>query len=217
MQLVLDLLVPGIIAGVSCYGMAKRVDVYDALLQGAAKGLEILLRILPALVTLLTVVAMLRASGALELAAELLAPALEWLGIPPETVGLMLVRPISGSAALGVGSELITTYGPDSTIGRTAAVMLGSTETTFYSSAVLVVCYNAGKSDARSTGARREKAGGCRPQVYCCPWKGGSVMAERTLHTPLTDLPGVGPARARALAPLGLATVAALLASVPRE
>ena len=103
MQLVLDLLVPGIIAGVSCYGMAKRVDVYDALLQGAAKGLEILLRILPALVTLLTVVAMLRASGALELAAELLAPALEWLGIPPETVGLMLVRPISGSAALGVG------------------------------------------------------------------------------------------------------------------
>ena len=132
MQLVLDLLVPGIIAGVSCYGMAKRVDVYDALLQGAAKGLEILLRILPALVTLLTVVAMLRASGALELAAELLAPALEWL----ETVGLMLVRPISGSAALGVGSELITTYGPDSTIGRTAAVMLGSTETTFYTIAV---------------------------------------------------------------------------------
>ena len=124
MQLVLDLLVPGIIAGVSCYGMAKRVDVYDALLQGAAKGLEILLRILPALVTLLTVVAMLRASGALELAAELLAPALEWLGIPPETVGLMLVRPISGSAALGVGSELITTYGP------------GSTETTFYTIAV---------------------------------------------------------------------------------
>ena len=136
MQLVLDLLVPGIIAGVSCYGMAKRVDVYDALLQGAARGLEILLRILPALVTLLTVVAMLRASGALELAAELLAPALEWLGIPPETVGLMLVRPISGSAALAVGAELMAQYGVDSQIGRTAAVMLGSTETTFYTISV---------------------------------------------------------------------------------
>ena len=110
MQLVLDLLVPGIIAGVSCYGMAKRVDVYDALLQGAAKGLEILLRILPALVTLLTVVAMLRASGALELAAELLAPALEWLGIPPETVGLMLVRPISGSAALTAVMLALTAF-----------------------------------------------------------------------------------------------------------
>ena len=74
LKLVLDLLVPGIIAGVSVYGMAKKVDVYDALLQGAAKGLEILWRILPALVTLLTVVAMLRASGALELAAQALAP-----------------------------------------------------------------------------------------------------------------------------------------------
>lgn len=136
MQMVLDLMVPGILVGVSCYGMAKKVDVYEALLQGAARGLEILLRILPALISLLTVTAMLRASGALDLAAEILAPTLHWLGIPPETVGLMLVRPISGSAALGVGSDLIATYGPDSTIGRTAAVMLGSTETTFYTIAV---------------------------------------------------------------------------------
>ena len=136
MQLILDLLVPGIIAGVSLYGTVQGVDVYDALLQGAAKGLEILWRILPALVTLLTVVAMLRASGALELAAKALAPVCDRFGIPAETVGLMLVRPISGSAALGVGSELITAYGPDSTIGRTAAVMLGSTETTFYTIAV---------------------------------------------------------------------------------
>ena len=134
--MVLDLMVPGILVGVSCYGMAKKVDVYEALLQGAARGLEILLRILPALISLLTVTAMLRASGALDLAAQILAPTLHWLGIPPETVGLMLVRPISGSAALGVGSDLIATYGPDSTIGRTAAVMLGSTETTFYTIAV---------------------------------------------------------------------------------
>ena len=119
----LELVVPGILAGVACYGMAKGVDVYDALLVGAGKGLEILLKILPALVTLLTVVAMLRASGGLEVLADVLAPVLGWLGIPPETV-------------LGVGSELISTYGPDSTIGRTAAVMLGSTETTFYTIAV---------------------------------------------------------------------------------
>ena len=136
MQLVLDLLVPGIIAGVSCYGMAKKVDVYEALLQGAAKGLEILLRILPALVTLLTVVAMLRASGALDLAAQALGPVLERVGIPPETVGLMVVRPISGSAALAVGTSLMQTYGVNSQIGRTAAVMLGSTETTFYTISV---------------------------------------------------------------------------------
>lgn len=61
---------------------------------------------------------------------------LHLLGIPPETVGLLLIRPVSGSGALGVGSELIQRYGPDSLIGRTAAVMLGSTETTFYTIAV---------------------------------------------------------------------------------
>ena len=132
----LDLLIPAILVGVSVCGMAKGVDVYGALLSGAAEGLKILLTILPALVTLLTVVAMLRASGAMELLSAALAPVMDRLGIPAETVPLMLVRPISGSAALGVGSDLIASYGPDSTVGRTAAVMLGSTETTFYTIAV---------------------------------------------------------------------------------
>lgn len=136
MELFFTMLVPLILAGVALYGMARKVDVYDALLCGAKDGLGVLLRIVPALVTLLPAVYMLRSSGALELAANALAPVLEGVGIPPETVGLMLVRPVSGSAALGVGAELISAYGPDSLIGRTAAVMLGSTETTFYTIAV---------------------------------------------------------------------------------
>ena len=133
---VLELTVPLLLAGAALLGLWRRVDVYDALLAGAADGLGVLIRIVPALIALLTAVWMLRASGALELLAELLAPVLERLGIPPETVALLLVRPVSGSAALGVGADLIRTYGPDSTIGRTAAVMLGSTETTFYTIAV---------------------------------------------------------------------------------
>ena len=136
MELFFTMLVPLLMASVALWGLARRVDVYDALTHGAGEGLEVLLRIFPALVGLLTAVYMLRASGALELAARALAPALTLLGIPPETVALMLVRPISGSAALGVGAELIASYGPDSTVGRTAAVMLGSTETTFYTIAV---------------------------------------------------------------------------------
>ena len=130
------MLVPLIIGAVALWGMARKVDVYSAMLSGAGEGLGVLIRIVPALVGLLTAVYMLRASGALELAAQALAPLLTAVGIPPETVGLMLVRPVSGSAALGVGAELIATYGPDSEIGRTAAVMLGSTETTFYTIAV---------------------------------------------------------------------------------
>ncbi len=136
MELAVAMLLPGIIALVALVGVFRRVDVYDALITGAGEGLGVLVRIVPAMIALLTAVYMLRASGALELAATALSPVLIRLGIPPETVALLLVRPISGSAALGVGAELISTYGPDSLVGRTAAVMLGSTETTFYTIAV---------------------------------------------------------------------------------
>jgi len=136
LDLFYTMLVPMIIAVVALYAISKRVDVYSALVKGAGEGLDTLVRIIPPLIGLLCAVYMLRASGALELAADFLAPVLNRLGIPPETVALILVRPVSGSAALGVGSELISAYGPDSYIGRVAAVMLGSTETTFYTIAV---------------------------------------------------------------------------------
>ncbi len=136
MDLLFNMVVPLTIAFVAIWGMARRVDVYGALVQGAGEGLGVLIKIVPAMVGLMTAVYMLRASGVLELAGQFLSPLLTRLGVPPETVGLLLVRPVSGNAALGVGAELISTYGPDSTIGRTAAVMLGSTETTFYTIAV---------------------------------------------------------------------------------
>lgn len=136
MTLFTTMLVPALLAAVALCGCWKRIDVYAALSDGAMDGLKILLRILPPLVGLFTVMYMFRASGAPELLAGWLGPLLHWLGIPPETITLVLLRPISGSGALGVGSEIIQTYGPDSTVGRTAAVMLGSTETTFYTIAV---------------------------------------------------------------------------------
>lgn len=136
MELFCAMLVPLFLAGVALWGMFRRVDLWNALTEGAGEGLQVTVRILPALIGLLTAVYMLRASGALELLEGALEPLLRVLGIPPETVPLLLVRPVSGSAALGVGAELIGTYGPDSLVGRTAAVMLGSTETTFYTVAV---------------------------------------------------------------------------------
>ena len=125
-------LVPCLLAAVCLAASGRRVDAYDALCAGAEEGLRVLVRILPALVGLLTAAAMLRASGAPELLSRLLAPLLSAAGVPPELLPLMLIRPISGSGALAAGSELIVSCGPDSTLGRTAAVMLGSTETTFY-------------------------------------------------------------------------------------
>ena len=128
--------IPVLLAAVTVFGTGKRVDVYGALTRGGEDGLRVLLGIIPSLAALLTAVSMFRASGASELFSHLCAPALELLGIPAETAPLMLIRPVSGSGALAVGTELITTYGPDSLIGRVAAVMLGSTETTFYTIAV---------------------------------------------------------------------------------
>lgn len=131
-----DYLIPLLLAGAALYALGRRVDVFSALTTGAGEGLSVILRILPPLVALLTAVYMLRASGALTLLTQALTPVLTRIGIPPETVSLLLIRPVSGSGALAVGSEIMQTYGPDSTIGRTAAVMLGSTETTFYTIAV---------------------------------------------------------------------------------
>mgnify|MGYP003302023228 CR=1 FL=1 len=116
--------------------LRKKENAYSLLLEGSAEGLQLIMTILPALVLLLTAVHMLRASGATELLGRLLAPAFSFWGIPPETAILVLIRPISGSAALAVGADLMAQYGVNSQIGRTVAVMLGSTETTFYTISV---------------------------------------------------------------------------------
>lgn len=132
----LDLLIPGLMILTACAALAKRQDVYGALLEGGLDGLKLLVTIVPALVVLLTAVHMLRASGAIELLTKWLSPVAAAVGIPAETLPLVLLRPISGSAALAVGADLMSVHGPDSLIGRTAAVMLGSTETTFYTISV---------------------------------------------------------------------------------
>ncbi|MDO4810675.1 MAG: nucleoside recognition domain-containing protein [Eubacteriales bacterium] len=129
-------IVPVILAGTALFSLTRKVDVYSALTTGAGEGLSVMVKIFPALVALLSAVYMFRASGAMDYFTQLFAPFLEKLGVPPETAAILLIRPISGSGALAVGSELMAQYGTDSYIGRTAAVMLGCTETTFYTIAV---------------------------------------------------------------------------------
>lgn len=131
-----SLIVPAVLCAAGLLALFRRVDAYAALTRGAEEGLSVLVHILPSLVALLTAVYLLRASGAMEALSRLVAPVLSLLAIPPETAPLLFIRPISGSGALAVGSELMESYGPDSYIGRVAAVMLGSSETTFYTVAV---------------------------------------------------------------------------------
>ena len=127
-----DYIVPLLLLVTALLALRKQENAYELLLSGAADGLKLLLTLVPTLVLLLTAVTMLRASGAIDLLSRWFAPVFRFFGIPPETAILVLIRPISGSAALAVGAELMAEYGVDSLVGRTVAVMLGSTETTFY-------------------------------------------------------------------------------------
>jgi len=118
------------------FAMAKKIDIFDAFLSGAKDGLKTLFGILPALVGLIAAITMFRASGALEFLTKLLSPLTKPLGIPGEIMPLALLRPVSGSGALAIVSDLLKTSGPDSFVGRVASVVMGSTETTFYTLAV---------------------------------------------------------------------------------
>lgn len=131
-----DYIVPLLLLISSALVLRKKENAYDILLDGAADGLKLLVTLIPTLILLLTSITMLRASGAIEYISKFLSPVFTFFGIPPETAILVLIRPFSGSAALAIGTELMTQYGADSLIGRTAAIMLGSTETTFYAISV---------------------------------------------------------------------------------
>ncbi len=132
----IDYIVPTLLFLICAIALGKRENPYELMLAGAKEGLKMLYSIVPALVLLLTSVTMLRQSGAIEAISSVFAPAFQFLGIPPETAVMILIRPISGSAALAVGADLMATHGVDSLVGRTVAVMLGSTETTFYTISV---------------------------------------------------------------------------------
>jgi spore maturation protein SpmB len=139
-QMLQSWLFPVLIAGLLLVGVAGRARVYESMVEGAKEGLEVVVRILPYLVAILVAVAMFRASGALDLVISLLAPVTTPLGFPAEALPMALLRPLSGSGAFAVMSEIVTVHGPDSFIGNLACTIQGSTETTFY---VLTLYYGA--------------------------------------------------------------------------
>ena len=139
-------IIPVLILAVFVYGAIKRVDVFSAFIEGAAEGLGVVARMIPPLVILMTAIGMLRASGALELLTGLLAPVLESVGMPREVAPLALLRPVSGSGSMAILSDIISQNGADSFAGRVAAVMTGSTETTFYTLALYFGSTHAGNT-----------------------------------------------------------------------
>jgi spore maturation protein B len=130
------LAIPALMVFVVVYGAARKVRIYEAFVEGAKEGFQVGVRIIPYLVAMLVAIGMFRAGGAMEFLAVMLSPITSAIGMPSEALPMALMRPLSGSGALGVLSEALNTFGPDSIIGKMVSVMMGSGETTFYVLAV---------------------------------------------------------------------------------
>ncbi|HLR34960.1 MAG TPA: spore maturation protein [Tissierellales bacterium] len=128
--------IPFTFVGIILFGMIRKVKVYESFTEGAKEGFSTAVRIIPFLVAMLVAIGAFRASGAMDLLTKALSPITSAIGIPGEVLPMAFMRPLSGGGAQGVMSDMITTHGPDSLLGRMAAVMMGSTETTFYVLAV---------------------------------------------------------------------------------
>ncbi|GEB77112.1 spore maturation protein [Sporolactobacillus inulinus] len=125
-------LVPCLIAVVLLYGTLKKVPSYDAFVEGGKEGFSLAISVMPFLVGMLVAIGVFRASGAMDALTHLIRPLMSAIGMPSQVLPLALMRPLSGTGALGLMTDLVKTYGPDSFVGRLASVMQGSTDTTFY-------------------------------------------------------------------------------------
>jgi len=136
MQYFSTLILPLLIALIPLYGLYKKVAVYEEFVIGAKEGFATAVQIIPNLVAILFAIGMFRASGAMELLANGLAPLFDLLGFPSELLPMAIFRPLTGSGSVAILAELIETHGEESLIVKMAAIMFGSTETTFYVIAV---------------------------------------------------------------------------------
>lgn len=129
-------IIPTIILFIVVYGLIKKVDIFNEFIEGAKENLQVGIDLLPTLICIVTVIAMFKNSGAVDIISLILKPLTDFLGFPTDCIPLALIRPISGSGALAVYENILTHNHPDSFVGKVASVMMGSTETTFYTIAV---------------------------------------------------------------------------------
>ena len=132
MKYISDAIIPCVVILIIAHAIFKGVDIFNAFLQGAKSGFKIVYNIAPSLIALILAINMLNASSGLDILCSLLSPVTSFVGIPEKLTPLAILSPISGSGALGMYESILKNVGPDSFLGRCASVMMGSTETTFY-------------------------------------------------------------------------------------
>jgi spore maturation protein SpmB len=160
--------IPFLIAFFPLYGALRGVAVYEEFIEGAKEGIQVALRIFPYLVAILVAVGIFRAAGGIDLLTRMLAPLLDLIGLPAQVLPLVLVRPLSGSAATGLFAEIVKACGPDSYAAQLAGTILGGTETTLYVLAVYFgsVAIRRGRH-ALAAGLLADAAGVAASLVIC--------------------------------------------------
>ena len=128
--------IPFLVGFFPLYAALRGVAVYDEFIEGAKEGIQVALRIFPYLVAILVAVGIFRAAGGIDLLTRALSPVLDLIGLPAQVLPLVLVRPMSGSAATGLFAEIVKSCGPNSYAAQLAGTILGGTETTLYVLAV---------------------------------------------------------------------------------
>lgn len=163
-----DLMVPLVLVYIFFYGYSKKIDIYNAFIDGAKDGLKIVVQILPTLIGLMVAVGILRASGALDLFSALISPIADLVGFPKEVVPLTFMRLVSSSAATGLLLDLFKNYGPDSFIGRFVSVMMSCTETVFYTMSVYFMAVKITKTRYTLSGALFANFAGVAASLWIC-------------------------------------------------
>ena len=131
-----NLAIPLIFLLILFYGIIEKKQVFDIFLEGAKEGIQIAINIFPTLVGLFVAIGALRSSGVLDFLINLLTPIINFIGFPKEIMPLAILRPISGSASIAIGTDIMKQYGVDSKIGLIVSTIMGSTETTLYTIAI---------------------------------------------------------------------------------
>lgn len=131
-----DFIIPVFIAAVLIYGLVKKTDIFGEFTAGVKEGLSTVYEIFPSLFCLVVTIAVFRASGGMDLLTQFLSPLFTAIGFPPECAPLAVLRPFSGSGSITLFEDILNEHGADSLAGRVASVILGSSETTFYTLSV---------------------------------------------------------------------------------
>lgn len=165
-----DMIIPMMIFGIVCYGVIRKVDVYDTFIKGANSGFHTVIKIMPTMIALMIAVGILRASGFLEMLSEVIGRVSVYIGFPGELVPLTVVKMFSSSAASGLLLDTYKEYGTDSQIGLIASISMACTETIFYTMSVYFMTAKVKKSRYTLPGALLATLAGLAASVVIARW-----------------------------------------------